>query len=91
MQVYADAYIPKIKEVLKENSTIMPCTQQRTSANWKERHEQILSLNKEKAPEIVLIGNSITHYWAGEPTARTIRGEDSWNKLFKGKVGKIDE
>jgi lysophospholipase L1-like esterase len=42
-------------------------------------------LNKEKAPEIVLIGNSITHYWGGEPTAHIVRGQDSWDKLFKGK------
>ena len=50
-----------------------------------ERHAQVLKLNKEKAPEIVLIGNSITHYWGGEPTAHIVRGQDSWDKLFKGK------
>ena len=33
-----------------------------------------------------MIGNSITHYWAGEPTASLARGTDSWEKLFKGKV-----
>lgn len=90
MQVYADAYIPKIKEILNEEcekrTVFMPCTQQRDPYNWKQRHEEILALNKKQAPEILLIGNSITHYWAGEPTAHIIRGEDSWNKLFKGKV-----
>ena len=90
MQVYADAYILKIKEILNENSekrcVFVPRTQQRDPYNWKERHEQVLALNKEKAPEILLIGNSITHYWAGEPTANLARGTDSWEKLFKGKV-----
>ena len=90
MQVYADAYIPKIKNILNEESEkrciFTPLTQQRDSYNWKERHEQVLALNKEKAPQIVLIGNSITHYWAGEPTAKYARGTDSWEKLFKGKV-----
>lgn len=89
MQIYADAYIPKIKEILQEDSetrtVFHPCTQQRDPYLWKERHEQVLKLNKEKAPEIVLIGNSITHYWAGEPKAHIVRGEDSWKKLFKGK------
>jgi lysophospholipase L1-like esterase len=89
MQGYADAYIPKIKDILNENSekncVFVPCTQQRDPYNWKERHEQVLKLNKEKAPEIVLIGNSITHYWGGEPTAHIVRGQDSWDKLFKGK------
>lgn len=90
MQVYADAYVPKIKEILNENSekhcVFAPLTQQRDSYNWKERHEQVLALNKEKAPQILLIGNSITHYWGGEPAAAIARGTDSWDKLFKGKI-----
>jgi lysophospholipase L1-like esterase len=89
MQIYADAYIPKIKEILGEEcdkrTIFTACTQQRDSYDWKERHEQVLKLNKEKAPQILLIGNSITHYWAGEPTAKYVRGTDSWDKLFKGK------
>ena len=90
MQIYADAYIPKIKEILQEDAdsrtVFQPCMQQRDSYNWKERHEQVLKLNKEQAPDVLLIGNSITHYWAGEPTASLARGTDSWNQLFKGKV-----
>lgn len=89
MRQYADAYLRKIKEILHEDSekrtVFLPCTQQRDPYQWKDRHEQILALNAEKAPEILLIGNSITHYWAGEPTAHIVRGEDSWQKLFKGK------
>lgn len=90
MQIYADAYILKIKEILKEDcdkrTVFTPCTQQRDPYDWKQRHEEVLKLNKEKAPEILLIGNSITHYWGGEPVAHIVRGEDSWEKLFKGKI-----
>ena len=90
MRQYADAYIRKIKEILHEDcdqrTVFTPCTQQRDPYNWKERHEQILTLNKEKSPDILLIGNSITHFWAGEPKAHIVRGEDSWKKLFKGKT-----
>ena len=90
MQIYANAYIPKIKEILQEDcdkrTVFTPYTQQRDPYNWKERHEQVLKLNQEKAPEILLIGNSITHFWAGEPTAHIVRDEDSWEKLSKGKV-----
>ena len=32
-----------------------------------------------------MIGNSITHYWAGEPTAPTQRGKEAWDKLFKNR------
>lgn len=90
MQIYADAYISKIKEILKEDcekrTVFIPCTQNRDPYNWKQRHEKVLKLNKEKAPQILMIGNSITHYWGGEPTARLVRDEDSWKKLFKGKT-----
>lgn len=90
MQIYADAYIPRIKSILKEEAdqrtVFQPCTQQRDPYDWKQRHEDVLSLNRQQAPEIVLIGNSITHYWGGEPKATIVRGEDSWSSLFKGKV-----
>ena len=92
MQIYADAYIPKIKEILNEEcekrTIFKPCTQQRGPYNWKERHEEVLKLNKEKAPQILLIGNSITHHWGGEPIGFIIRDEESWSHLFKGKVAR---
>ena len=90
MQIYANAYIPKIKEILGEEydkrTIFTPCTQQRDPYDWKQRHEDVLAMNKKQAPEIVLIGNSITHFWAGEPKSHIVRGEDSWNQLFKNKV-----
>lgn len=92
MQQYADSYIKKIKEILQEENdgsiTCTPCKQRREPDmyEWNDRHEQILKLNKEKAPEIVMIGNSITNYWSGEPLARIQSGKESWDKLFEGKV-----
>jgi lysophospholipase L1-like esterase len=92
MQIYADAYIPKTKEILNEEcekrTIFKPCTQQRGPYNWKERHEEVLRLNKEKAPQILLIGNSITHHWGGDPIGFIIRDEESWSHLFKGKVAR---
>lgn len=90
MQQYADGYIRKIKEILHEDhsalTTCTPCKQQRDSYNWNDRHEEQLKLNQEgNAPEILMIGNSITHFWGGEPTARIQTGLDSWEELFKGK------
>lgn len=61
MQIYADAYISKIKEILKEDcekrTVFIPCTQNRDPYNWKQRHERVLKLNKEKAPQIMMIGS----------------------------------
>lgn len=90
MQQYADSYIKKIREILHEEtgtaSTYIPCKQQRDPYDWNERHEQVLALNRSNHPEILMIGNSITHYWCGEPESSTQRGKDSWNELFKGKI-----
>lgn len=88
MQQYADGYIRKIREILHEKSqgpsTCIPCKQHRDPYDWNDRHEAVLQLNKEDAPEILMIGNSITHFWGGEP-AGPQRGKESWDKLFKGK------
>ena len=35
--------------------------------------------------DVVMIGNSITHFWSGEPKDNWHRGDDSWKKLF-GKL-----
>ncbi|WP_289118752.1 SGNH/GDSL hydrolase family protein [uncultured Bacteroides sp.] len=88
MQQYADSYVNKIREILKEEtgteSTCIPCKQQRDPYDWQARHEQILKLNRTDSPEAVIIGNSIVHYWAGEPLAHQQRGKHAWSRLFKG-------
>lgn len=89
MQQYANGYIRKIREILHEEnqnlSTGTPCKQHRDPYDWNSRHEAVLQLNKENAPEVLLIGNSITHFWGGKPEGHTPIGKDSWDKLFKGK------
>lgn len=89
MQQYADSYIKKIKEILHEETveiqTCIPCKQQRDSYDWNDRHNLVLKLNTQTAPDVVMIGNSITHYWAGEPVSNYQFGKKSWDDLFKGK------
>jgi lysophospholipase L1-like esterase len=52
--------------------------------NWEERHEAIMKLKDELNPEIVLIGDSITHFWGGLPDGGKMgnRGSESWQSLF---------
>jgi lysophospholipase L1-like esterase len=87
MMRYADAYEKKIRAIIHEHvgdiSTTIPVTQHRDSNyDWEVRHDEILAHNKTNPPQLVLMGNSITHYWAGEPIAPIARGTDSWNKFF---------
>ncbi len=67
------------------SETTRPVTQRREpgSYEWRERHEAILAKNKINPPKKVLIGNSITHYWGGEPEAKLKSGPKSWNKYMQ--------
>ncbi len=91
MMRYADAYEKRIRAIMHEpvgdNSTMRPVMQRREPKmyEWEDRHQQVLAYNKAKSPKLVMIGNSITHYWAGEPAARSVHGEASWKKYFEPK------
>ena len=76
-----------VKDSIGTISTTIPVTHTRDASTyiWATRHQEVLNLNKQRPPKIVFIGNSILHYWGGEPTAPLIRGADSWNQYFKPK------
>lgn len=86
MQVYGDAYLKKLREILHEPvgtlSTEKPVTQRREPANyeWRERHEALLKQVQQNPPSLVLLGNSITHFWGGTGDFKDQRGKDSWNE-----------
>lgn len=90
MQQYADAYTDKIRQILNQPigkiTTMQPVTQNRDADtyNWNELHEDALA-NKTTSPDIVMVGNSITHFW-GDSVKRSVhRGFDVWQKLFEGR------
>lgn len=56
---------------------------QRDSYNWQERHQAILKRHETVKPEYVIIGDSITHFWGGEPVnVFHAEGDSSWKRLF---------
>lgn len=67
-----------------KNTALVPLTQNRDwkSYDWVVRHHEILALNQPGAirADVVFIGDSITHFWSGEPKARRVAGKDSWDK-----------
>ena len=67
-----------------KNTALVPLTQNRDwkSYDWVVRHDEILALNKPGATQadVVFIGDSITHFWSGEPKAKRVAGKDSWEK-----------
>lgn len=87
MMHYADAYAAKLKEIFNEEGATTyittPTTQYRDAPLyfWTDRHEAALKLNQRYQPKLVFIGNSITHFWGGQPSGPN-RGQDSWEKYF---------
>jgi len=88
MMHYADAYAKEIKTILAEPegtiSTTIPVTQRRDASfyDWETRHNEVMQYNKVHPPKLILIGNSITHYWGGPPADPRHNGSDSWEKYF---------
>ncbi len=66
--------------------TTTPITQSRDHAIyvWQSRHASVLKYNRKHNPEVVFIGDSIIHYWGGEPVAPKAWAPDVWEHTFAG-------
>lgn len=98
-KAWAQAMEPLLSELMGDksldtdipaNTAIVPVTKlENDSYDWWARHSEILRIKDSINPEIVLIGNSITHFWGGVPqlknvdgTPRKPNGPDTWDSLF---------
>lgn len=64
--------------------TVLPVTQNRDyqTYDWAKRHEAILDLNKKRQPAVIMVGDSITHFWGGAPKMGRVNGSQSWEKYL---------
>jgi lysophospholipase L1-like esterase len=46
------------------------------------RHHAELEIQKKVKPQVVLIGDSITHYWGGSPIGSEVNGPTAWQHPF---------
>lgn len=89
MTEYADAMEKMYRTLFREQKgtlkTTQPVRQYRDISvyNWEKRHNDIIKLNKTDPPKICLIGDSITHFWGGEPEAEIVRNQTSWDSITK--------
>lgn len=66
-----------------KNTALMPTPKlEEDSYDWYARHEAVLKAQEQLKPEIVMIGDSITHFWAGPPESQRQSGVESWRELF---------
>jgi lysophospholipase L1-like esterase len=50
--------------------------------DWYKRHERILKEQAAMKPDVVFVGDSITHFWAGSLTIGGDDASDRWKKAF---------
>lgn len=66
------------------NTAIIPVPRlEHDSYDWYERHHAELGLARSIRPKIVMIGDSITHFWAGPPVSTRRNGPNAWRRLFR--------
>jgi len=98
-KAWAQAMEPLLSELMGDksmdidipvNSAIVPVSKlENDSYDWWVRHHDVLQIKDSINPEIVLIGNSITHFWGGEPKLkyadgkpRNPNGPNAWASIF---------
>ena len=66
-------------------STLIPCTQNRDFMiyDWAARHEAACRAVRKTHPDLLFIGDSITHFWGGEPKGPSVRGMETWEKIMR--------
>ncbi|MEP6540122.1 MAG: GDSL-type esterase/lipase family protein, partial [Bryobacteraceae bacterium] len=93
----ADAIEPTLTRLLQDssrqylssladvNTAVIPVPRlEMDSYDWYERHKEVLAAKAQMNPKVVMIGDSITHFWAGPPISQRSSGPQAWDKLFGG-------
>lgn len=66
-------------------STVVPVTQDRSwpQYDWQKRHELTSAAVKRAKPQILFIGDSITHFFGGEQFDKyALRGPQTWGEFY---------
>ena len=75
-------YQPEVQPKRQVTTTAVAHNRDKSIYDWPTRHAQVVRVKQQVNPDVIVIGDSIMHYWAGVPLAPIIRGEDSWTKAF---------
>jgi lysophospholipase L1-like esterase len=89
---WARAMEPRLSELMGDrirdtapvdNTAVVPVPKlENDSYDWYARHDAVMKVKDQVKPEIVMIGDSITHFWAGPPQSAIQRGPQTWKQLF---------
>jgi lysophospholipase L1-like esterase len=89
IQAYNDFYVSPLEDP-ERNSALKPTVnRERDFYDWLHRHDDVLEFQKEKDFDVVLIGDSITHMWGGQPQSDRRNGQAAWEATF-GKANVLN-
>ncbi|MFL6576247.1 MAG: GDSL-type esterase/lipase family protein [Povalibacter sp.] len=94
-RMMAEAIEPTLSQLMDEgpriplqamtafNTALIPVPQlEQDSYDWYARHFTVLATQKQMQPRVVLIGDSITHFWGGTPLSNHLNGPLAWKHAF---------
>ena len=78
-----DTPMVPLKAMTDINTALIPVPWlEQDSYDWYARHHMELELQKTMKPRVVLIGDSITHFWGGLPHWARASGPIAWQQAF---------
>lgn len=84
IEAYNDFYRSPLFDPARNSALDPQPNYERDSHDWLHRHADILDAQKKGPYDIVMIGDSITHFWGGEPKAAQANGSKVWEEAFRG-------
>ena len=67
------------------NTAVVPVSKlEENGYDWFGRHNEIIKLGKQLNPDVVFIGDSITHCWGGQPAGPLHADKNTMDKVFGG-------
>jgi hypothetical protein len=92
MMHYATSFEKIFRIVLHEPigdvATTIPREQYREDSiyNWENRNSEIIKLNSQSSPGVILLGSTIVHLWGGTPKDILQNTNNSWGLLEKAGI-----
>ena len=79
-----DAPLAPLASMTDINTALIPVERlEPDSYDWYARHHAELEAQRTVKPRVVLIGDSITHFWGGVPNASNhVNGPAAWQRVF---------
>ena len=84
IRAYDAFYRSPLRDPARNPALRPEVNRERDSYDWLHRHDDVLDAPRDPRPDLVLIGDSITHFWGGEPRATQANGPKAWAATFAG-------